>query len=234
MHNAGEFIPHKLVTVHTFDKLFYNGYLRRLRHKVNRLHQKAKHITTVQSRDFFRHERNFYFREVARCKKEYNNKVYDKINDNINHSSFFKLVKSCFKTTNTSMPPILSSDGNFLTDDTSKANAFNLFFSEASKLNQADCSLPVDDSPLSNTLETLTVSEEEVQDQISFLNADKSYSPDGISPKFIKLADNSLVKPLTKLFNLSLYLTYLYHQVKSLNYGSKPMLYHCIKKIASI
>ena len=31
-----------------------------------------------------------------------------------------------------------------------------------------------------------------------------SYGPDGISPKFIKLADNSLVKPLTKLFNLSL------------------------------
>ena len=204
LHSAREFIPHKLVTVRTFDKPFYNGYLRRLRRKVNCLHQKVKHTKTPQSWDFYKHERNFYFREVARCKNEYNNKVYSKIDDNINQSSFFKLVKSCFKTTNTSMPPILSSNGDILTDDTSKANAFNIFFSEASKLNQAGSSLPVDDSPLNNTLETITVSEEEVQDQIRFLNANKSYGPDGISPRFIKLADYSLVKPLTKLYNLSL------------------------------
>ena len=204
MYSAGEFIPHKVVTVRTFDKPFYNGYLRRLRRKVNRLHQKAKHTKTAQSWDFYRHERNFYFREVAHCKNEYNNRIYEKLDASISQNSFFKLVKSCFKTINTSMPPILSSEGNILIDDTSKANAFNTFFSEASKLNQAESSLPVDDSPISNTLETISVSEKEVQDQIRLLNANKSYGPDGISPKFIKLAGNSLVKPLTKLYNLSL------------------------------
>ena len=55
-----------------------------------------------------------------------------------------------------------------------------------------------------DTLECITVSEEEVLDQIRILNGNKSYGPDGISPKFIKIAENSLVKPLTRLYNLSL------------------------------
>ena len=130
--------------------------------------------------------------------------MYDKLNESNNHCSFFKLVKSCFKAAYTSMPPIHLSDGNILTDDTSKANAFNKFFSEASKLTVGDTSLPDDDSPVCNTLETIIVSEEEVYNQIRALDANKSYGPDGISPKFIKLADNTLVKPLTKLYNLSL------------------------------
>ena len=135
--SAGEFIPHKLATVRAYDKPFYNGYLRRLRRKVNRLHHKAKNTNTLASWDYYRHERNFYFREVSRCKNDYKNKIYKKLDeDKDGHGSFFKVAKSCFKTSNLSMPPILSSDGSFLTDDTAKANAFNTFFSEASKLTQ--------------------------------------------------------------------------------------------------
>ena len=100
------------------------------------------------------------------------------------------------------MPPILSSDGSFLTDDTAKANAFNTFFSEVSKLTQGQTLILGHDSPICDTLESISVSEEEVLDQIRILNGNKSYGPDGISPKFIKI--NSLVKPLTRLYNLSL------------------------------
>ena len=53
-------------------------------------------------------------------------------------------------------------------------------------------------------MDQILVSEEDVKDQIRLLDGNKSYGPDGISPKFIKLASFSLVKPLTKLFNLSL------------------------------
>ena len=59
--STGEFIPHKLATVRTYDKPFYNGYLCRLRRKANRLHHKVKNTNTVASWDYYRHERNFYF-----------------------------------------------------------------------------------------------------------------------------------------------------------------------------
>ena len=89
----------------------------------------------------------------------------------------------------------------FLTDDTAKANAFSTFFSEASKLTKGQTLILGDDSPICDTLESMTVSEE-VLNQIRILNGNKSYGPDAISPKFIKIADNFLVKPLTRLFNL--------------------------------
>ena len=41
-------------------------------------------------------------------------------------------------------------------------------------------------------------------DQIKILDCNKSYGPDSISPRFIKMAGLSLVKPLTLLFNTSL------------------------------
>ena len=50
--SSGEFILHKLATVRTYHKPFYNGYLRRLRRKVNRLHHKAKNTNTVASWDY--------------------------------------------------------------------------------------------------------------------------------------------------------------------------------------
>ena len=100
------------------------------------------------------------------------------------------------------MNAILSSGRSYLTDDTAKANTFDTFFSEASKLTQGQTLLLGDDSPICDTLESITVSEE-ILNQIRILNGNKSCEPDGISPKFIKIANNSLDKPLTRLFNLS-------------------------------
>ena len=43
-----------------------------------------------------------------------------------------------------------------------------------------------------------------MSDQIKILNVNKAYGPDGLSPRFIKMSGQSLVKPLTKIFNMSL------------------------------
>ena len=85
-----------------------------------------------------------------------------------------------------------------------KINAFNSFFSNASKSCDEGATLPADAFLICNILESFVISEEEVMDQIKIIDGSKSYGPDGISPQFIKIADNSLVKPLTKLYNLSL------------------------------
>ena len=53
-------------------------------------------------------------------------------------------------------------------------------------------------------LNNIVVQEEEVFDQIKILDCNKSYGPDGISPRFIKIAGASLVKSLTILFNILL------------------------------
>ena len=46
-------------------------------------------------------------------------------------------------------------------------------------------------------LSDIVVREEEVLEQIKISDCNKSYGPDGISPRFIKMAGVSLVIPLT-------------------------------------
>ena len=137
---------------------------------------------------------------MARCKNEYLTYLYEKIdNKDLHQGSFFKLAKSFpMKTADMSTPPLLSPEGILISDDRAKANA------KASRFDDSSAYLPNDDSPKCNILDQILVSSEDVKDQIRFLDGNKSYGPNGISPKFIKLASFSLVKPLSKLFNLSL------------------------------
>ena len=61
-----------------------------------------------------------------------------------------------------------------------------------------------DNSDVRLSLDSIIVGEDEVLDQLKILDCNKSYGPDSISPHFIKLATDALVKPLTQLYNLSL------------------------------
>ena len=79
------------------DKPFYTEYLRKLKRKVIRLYNKAKSQNSITKWNNYKHERNFYCREVNRCKLEYLNQKYDLLNNEIlNPKSYFKLAKSTF------------------------------------------------------------------------------------------------------------------------------------------
>ena len=152
LDTAKLYIKNKNAVIRPNDKPFYNGYLRRLKRKINRLFKKAKSQNSTIQWDNYKHERNFYFREVNRCKLEYFNKKYDLLNNEVlNPKSYFKLAKSTFGfTCNSSnvIPPLFSGNGHILTNDLDKASAFNNFFAEASNLNDSNASVPADTSVL--------------------------------------------------------------------------------------
>ena len=101
-------IPNKTVTVRPSSKPFYNVYLRRLRRKVNRLHNQAKLNNSTDSWSRFRHERNHYTNEVHRCKLDYDKHKFEKLNsNNINPKTYYKMVKNCLNQSgNSAIPPI--------------------------------------------------------------------------------------------------------------------------------
>ena len=70
-------------------------------------------------------------------------------------------------------------------------------------IDEANHSLPDLDltEPL---LSDITVTEQDVIDQIKSLNCAKSCGPDGVTPKLLFEASNTVVPSLTKLFHLSL------------------------------
>ena len=200
-------IPNRLVKIRPFSKPFYNGYLRRIKRKLNKLHTKAKNSNSTDMWAKFRHERNFYVNEVTRIKHAYDQTKYDNLNKEINNKSFYKLSKELLGQNNSSViPSLVTNDGNLLNDDFQKASAFNNFFAEASSLDDSLASLPLDASTLDgiSTLDNIIVTEQEVKDQLQILNTKKSYGHDGLSPMFLKNSGDSLVQPITKLLNLSM------------------------------
>ena len=203
---AKEFIPNKVVTIRPYDKSFYNGHLRQMKRKLNRLHERAKLHNTTDLWSQFRHHRNVYIREVQKAKKECTDKRFSDINEyNISAKRFFGFAKECFsKSKDNSMPPIITDDGDIIVNDCDKASHFNNFFASSSRINESSGSLPSNADCKVNKLNEIEVQDFEVFDQIKFLDCNKSYGPDGISPKFIKMAGQTIVRPLTKLFNMSL------------------------------
>ena len=100
------------------------------------------------------------------------------------------------------IPPI--NDGSeTTTSDVDKANAFNSFFLKAAQVDDSNVQLPLEDIP-AHCLDTITITETEVSDQLAALNINKAYGPDDISPRFLKEGGQTLVPALTKLFQLSL------------------------------
>ena len=202
-----ETIQNKTVTVRPSSKSFYNSYLRKLKRKVNRIHKRAKSAKTPECWSNFRHERNHCVNEIHRCKMEHDNNRFSKLDSaDIDSKTYFKLVKECLTQTNDSNIPPINDGGTILIEDHDKATAFNQFFSKASKLDDSNAILPAINEPMAGVsiLKEITISEQEVKDQLSILDVNKSYGHDLISPMFLKRSGNALIQPLTKLFNLSL------------------------------
>ena len=101
------------------------------------------------------------------------------------------------------IPPLIADNGDVIVDDYEKANHFNKFFTQSSVVDDTSASIP---SLIAKPILMLSdiVVEEDVLDQMKVLDCNKLYGPDGISPRFIKMAGVSLVKSLTLLFNISL------------------------------
>ena len=118
---------------------------------------------------------------------------------------FFGLTKSIVSSSNdNAIPSLITDNGDVIVDDYGKAIYFNKFFTHSSVVNDTSASLPsfvAEPIPMSNNI---VVQEDEVFDQINILHCNKSYAPDGISPKFIKMAGVSHAKPPTFLFSTSL------------------------------
>ena len=181
-------IPHKDVTVRPSDKPWYSNELRLLCRRKDRIHKKAKQLQTQEAWTQFRAVRNEYFNQVSEAKQEYENHKYQYlINENNSTKKWWSVVKSIQKENDAfeAIPP-LEVGGHILTDDKDKASSFNEFFLEASTVDDDGHNVPDEPGVIDGGLNSIDITLKDVTDQIACLDKSKSYSPDSISPVFLK------------------------------------------------
>ena len=206
MEAAVHCIPNKHVEIRPSDLPWYNSRLRSLKRRVKRKYDKAK------SRNFepglwnsFCESRNYYQEQLKLAEEEHNNKLRSDLNNSSRSSKcWWRTVKHFMNKNHSTTVPSLIHDGKHIPDSLSKAEIFNSFFLEQSKVDSSSASLPeITDSPVSS-LDSITISETEVLDVLLSLDTSKASGPDGISAKLLKEAAPAISPSLTKLFNTSL------------------------------
>lgn len=202
---ASSTIPNRVVTIRTNDKSWYSTKLRKLRRKKDKKHEIAKRNNTPEAWHQYRDQRNLYYSQIRKAKIDYDEKLYSEVNEeNISHKRWWSLVKSINKSNcKDTYPPLIVGE-DILTDDLDKANAFNNYFIKASVIEDKNARVPDVNRIMAGAFENLTVTIQDVLDQLKSLDISKSYGPDLISPRFLKEGADILAAPLCKIINNSL------------------------------
>ena len=200
-------IKNKNVCIRPCDKPWFNNHLRRLLRRKNKLYKKAKHSKLQQDWENFNRARNDYFSEIKQAKCTYDQQKYQLLaNENKASKKWWSLIKKvqCSNDNYEVVPPI-ETENAILTKDKDKAEAFNEFFAKASQIDDSNAQLPDAGRILDiNNLTSLSVTKQDIVDQLKILDISKAYGPDAVSPVLLKESRNLLVDSLHRIFNLSL------------------------------
>lgn len=180
--------------------------------------KKAKSSNNPEHWRKYREKRNVVISLTREAKNNYLSKLQNTLVDkSIPPRKWWRIAKSIcqFKNKNTTSSPI-KVNNNIYTHPKDKANALNDYFTSVSS-NDFDINLP-DLSPLSPcVLSDIIITEQDVADQFQILNINKPAGPDNLPPKFLKAIFQSLVTPITILFNKTIQLGQIPNDWKSAN-----------------
>lgn len=208
------YIPTKTYYLRPRDKPWFNNEIRAACRKRDRLH--TKFVTSKNTRPqhiIDNHEAQWHAQRSAvntmkrRAKRNFVQSQYNKINTTPQSSSdWWRIVKLCFGKSEP-VPALRAGDGidvTYANDPVSKANLLNDLFVSVTDINDADVTFP-DPPPLTEaTLDTISISLDDVVDSINDCPSNKSPGPDAISPYVLKQVLPTLAPMLRTLFNESL------------------------------
>ncbi|KAI8499469.1 hypothetical protein Bbelb_225200 [Branchiostoma belcheri] len=142
--------------------------------------------------------------EVQRAEATYLREVLEDVEGG-NTRRLFKYTKTVLGQASTGVPA-LKLGNNILDSPREKATALNEFFVQQTDLPGRDDPSSAFVPPVSpkTLLESLQVTVDEVRQQLLSLKVGKSCGPDDITPNLLRRVADSISRPLTHLFNMSL------------------------------
>ena len=149
----------------------------------------------------YRAARNQVAHLTFRDRRDFERKLAAEVKENC--KAFWKYAGSNRKLKR-AIPKLLKKDGSTAESDLDKAEVLNSQF--ASVFTKEDLvNVPeFENLDMPSTLSSITVTEEILLKHLKSLRVDKAAGPDDVHPYILKNLADTLVKPLTLLFNLSL------------------------------
>ena len=198
-------IPNKTVKIRQSDPPWMHNNLRKLMRQRKRAYDKAKKTNSQQQWQKYKRLRNETTNMLRSSKREYFEKMANKLNTNVTSSrDWWKILKTFITTTKSSNIPPMKSNNEFFTEDKDKAKLLNNYFKTQSSLNDDGKILPQVIKINANDLSVIMTSPDEVKSILETLKIGKASGPDYINNYVLKMCAAELSEPLSKLFNYSL------------------------------
>ncbi|MCG8092513.1 MAG: hypothetical protein JAZ17_02615 [Candidatus Thiodiazotropha endolucinida] len=199
-------IPHKIVTIRPNDHPWITSSIRKLIRKRKRAYKKYKRTSNQHYWDKYKRLRNNCVTEIRESKKSYYEKLERLLStENVNSKLFWKTSKQLLNLNKSSTKiPTLLLNGVNAESEIDKANMLNDYFSLQNLINDQNKYLPYLDLYTDNTLDSITISVQEVKDVLENLDRNKAHGPNHMSPCLLKEGATVLSKPLSVVFNRSL------------------------------
>ena len=143
---------------------------------------------------------------ILQTKTSYYENLGRKLNDpTLQSKTYWSILKGFYNGKRVPVIPPLLVNNKFVTNFKAKANIFNNFFSKQCTPLANRNKLPESQVYLTNSrINSVPFSDDLVIYIIRNLNVNKAYGHDDISIRMIKMCDESLLRPISKIFRNSL------------------------------
>lgn len=202
---ANKHIPNKIIKVRNSDPGWLTNNIKRLIRKKKRLYNKYKKSQNMNHFENYKQIRNLVTNEIRKSKTLEMEKLSETLNKpNIGPKDWWRTLRGFIKPNQSSTLPPLNKGGTTYSDDLSKANILNEYFTEQALLDESHVTLPLTNNIPPSILDTISVTPEEVKLTLQSLQTGKAAGPDTINNRILKALSQPLSDPLSALFNSSL------------------------------
>ena len=161
---ASKHIPNKTIRVRNSDLSWLSNSIKRLMRKRKRLFDKYKKYKSLVDFENYKHVRNKVTNEIRKSKKAEVDNLAKKLEDNnTNPKDWWKTFKYFIKPDKPSSIPPLKKDGTIYLSAEEKANVLNNFFTEQTRLDETNTSLPTATVTPPDTINTIITTPQKVK-----------------------------------------------------------------------
>ena len=201
------FVPNKVITIRNKDAVWMTAQIKKALHEKSKVYERyVKNGRRKEDLKTLQEHQSRCRRAVRDAKNSHFSRLANKLNDpNVGSKKYWSILNQFFhKRKPPRIPPVRDSSNNLIADVPTKTNIFSQFFANQCSLIDTDSVLPQQNLLTNLTINNIALDEPKILALIRALSANKAHGWDEISTQMIKICDESLVKPLMKIYQYSL------------------------------